>query len=65
MAANMYKEFKSLLKKLNLLEIRFHDLLHTATTLMLQQGIHPEVIQERLEHSDMSLTLNIHSHVLP
>jgi integrase len=46
-------------------DIRFHDLRHTAATLMLQQGIHPKVVQERLGHSDISMTLNTYSHVLP
>jgi integrase len=32
---------------------------------MLQQGIHPKVVQERLGHSDISMTLNTYSHVLP
>jgi len=46
-------------------DIRFHDLRHTAATLMLQQGVHPKVVQERLGHSDISMTLNTYSHVLP
>jgi integrase len=32
---------------------------------MLQQGVHPKVVQERLGHSQISLTLNTYSHVLP
>ena len=32
---------------------------------MLQQGINPKIVQERLGHSDISLTLNTYSHVLP
>ena len=32
---------------------------------MLQENIHPKVVQERLGHSDISLTLNTYSHVLP
>ena len=62
---NLYREFKEMLKKAGLPDIRFHDLRHTAATLMLQQGVHPKVVQERLGHSDISLTLNIYSHVLP
>ena len=63
--ANLLKIFKELLVEAGLPEIRFHDLRHTAATLMLQQGIHPKVVQERLGHSDISLTLNTYSHVLP
>jgi len=32
---------------------------------MLQQGTHPKVVQERLGHSDISMTLNTYSHVMP
>lgn len=32
---------------------------------MLQEGTHPKVVQERLGHSDISMTLNTYSHVLP
>jgi integrase len=46
-------------------DIRFHDLRHTAASLMLQQGTHPKIVQERLGHSDISLTLNTYSHVIP
>jgi integrase len=46
-------------------DIRFHDLRHTTATLMIQQNIHPKVVQERLGHSDISLTLNTFSHLLP
>jgi len=63
--SNLYHEFKRLMKESGLPDIRFHDLRHTAATLMLQQGTHPKVIQERLGHSDISLTLNTYSHVLP
>jgi hypothetical protein len=52
-------------KKTGLPDIRFHDLRHTAATLMLQQGVHPKVVQERLGHSNIALTLNTYSHVLP
>ncbi len=62
---NLYKHFKILLKQAALPNIRFHDLRHTAATLMLQQGIHPKVVQERLGHADISLTLSTYSHVLP
>jgi integrase len=62
---NLYRDYKELLKEAGLPDIRFHDLRHTAATLMLQQGVHPKVVQERLGHADISLTLNTYSHVLP
>lgn len=59
------KVYKKCLDKAGLPDLRFHDLRHSAATLMLQEGIHPKVVQERLGHSDISLTLNTYSHVLP
>jgi len=63
--SNFIRNFKSLLHANNMPIIRFHDLRHTAATLMLQQGIHPKVVQERLGHSQVSMTLDTYSHVLP
>jgi integrase len=62
---NLLRHFKITLKKAGLPEIRFHDLRHTAASLMLQQGTHPKVVQERLGHSQISVTLDTYSHVLP
>jgi integrase len=54
-----------LLKLAELPTIRFHDLRHTSATLLLGEGIHPKIVQERLGHSTVTLTLNTYSHVLP
>jgi integrase len=45
--------------------MRFHDLRHTAATLLLMQGIHPKVVSEMLGHSTISMTLDTYSHILP
>lgn len=45
--------------------IRFHDARHTHASLMLRQGIHPKIVQERLGHSSISITLDTYSHVAP
>lgn len=45
--------------------IRFHDLRHTAATILLGEGVHPKIVQERLGHSQISITLDTYSHVLP
>lgn len=65
MHRNVFREFKRLLRKAGLPEIRFHDLRHTNATLVLGQGAHPKVVQERLGHSQVGITLNTYSHVLP
>ena len=57
--------FKVLLKKAGLPNIRFHDLRHSAATLLLQMGIQPKVVQELLGHSKISITMDIYSHVFP
>jgi integrase len=57
--------FKPLLRRAGLPDIRFHDLRHTSATLLLLQGVHPKVVQERLGHAQISLTLDTYSHVLP
>jgi integrase len=62
---NMHREFKAMLAGAKLPAIRFHDLRHTAATLLLAQGVDPRTIMETLGHSQISLTLNTYSHVLP
>jgi len=45
--------------------IRLHDARHTHASLMLKQGIHPKVVQERLGHASIQMTLDTYSHVAP
>jgi integrase len=45
--------------------VRFHDLRHTHATLLLARGVHPRVVQERLGHANIAITLGVYSHVLP
>jgi integrase len=59
------REFLPLLKRAGLPLIRFHDLRHTAATLMLLKGIHAKVVSEMLGHATVSITLDLYSHVLP
>ena len=54
-----------ILEKAGLPRIRFHDLRHTAATLLLRQGVNPKVVSEMLGHAQVSITLDIYSHVLP
>jgi integrase len=43
--------------------IRFHDLRHSAATLMLSRGVHPKMASEMLGHSTIAITLDLYSHV--
>jgi len=57
--------FKKILKRAELPNIRFHDLRHSAATLLLGMGVHTKIVQELLGHSTMAMTADIYSHVLP
>ncbi|WP_231562209.1 tyrosine recombinase XerC [Veillonella montpellierensis] len=57
--------FIPILKQLNLDYITFHDLRHTHATLLLAQKINPKIVQERLGHSTITLTLDTYSHLIP
>jgi integrase len=54
-----------LARKTGLKDIRLHDARHTHASLMLKQGIHPKIVQERLGHSSIQITLDTYSHVAP
>lgn len=45
-------------------KIRFHDLRHTASTLLINQGEHPKNISARLGHKDIQITMNLYGHAL-
>lgn len=62
---SVIRGFRELLATAKLPAVRFHDLRHTAATLLLAQGVDPRTIMETLGHSQISLTLNTYSHVLP
>ena len=54
-----------LAKRADLEGIRLHDARHTHASLMLKQGVHPKIVQERLGHSTIAITLDTYSHVTP
>ncbi len=57
--------FSDTLKRAGLPHVRFHDLRHTAATLVLAQGTHPKVVSEMLGHGTIALTLDTYSHLVP
>ena len=57
--------FQRVLKSAGLPRIRFHDLRHTAATLLLGRGVHPKIVSEMLGHSTIAITLDLYSHVTP
>ena len=44
---------------------KFHDLRHTHATMLLKRGINPKIVQERLGHASIRITMDIYSHVMP
>jgi integrase len=44
---------------------RFHDLRHTAASLLFSQGTHPKLVQEALGHSTIAVTMDVYSHMSP
>lgn len=61
----LYRNFKKLLKFGNLPDIRFHDLRHTAASLMLNSGVPVLIVSKRLGHAKPSITLDIYGHLIP
>jgi integrase len=56
--------FQLFMAKRKLPRVRLHDLRHTHATAMLKNKVHPKVVQERLGHSTIAITMDIYSHVL-
>jgi len=63
--SNFEHSFRRLMDRLGFKGVRFHDLRHTHATLLLEAGVHPKVVQERLGHSQIAVTMDTYSHVLP
>jgi integrase len=62
---NLLVRFKKLLQEIGLPRMRFHDLRHSAATILMSMGVPAKVVQEILGHSSISMTLDVYSHVLP
>jgi integrase len=58
------RHFKPILKAAKLPDMRIYDLRHSAATILLALGENPKVVQERLGHRDVKLTLDTYSHVV-
>jgi len=52
-------------RRLGLPWIGLHGLRHSYATLLLEAGVHPKIVQERLGHSSITVTMDIYSHVIP
>jgi integrase len=64
-ASTLRKVFRRFLVSIGLPHMRFHDLRHSAATILLAMKVHPKVVQEILGHSQIAMTLDVYSHALP
>src|SRR5215213_9596037 len=57
--------FKNAVEAADLPAIRFHDMRHTAATILLSRGVHVKLVSELLGHATIVLTLDTYSHLIP
>jgi integrase len=55
------RDFQGLLARSGLPRLRFHDLRHSAASLLLAQGVPPRVVMEILGHSQIGVTMNLYT----
>jgi integrase len=58
-------KFKQAVKSAGLPDMPLYSLRHTTATVLMMTGENPKVVQERMGHANVSITLGIYSHVLP
>jgi integrase len=61
---NLLRDWYRLIAGSGLPNIRFHDLRHSAATLLFAQGVHPRTVMEILGHKDLNTTMRIYGHVV-
>jgi integrase len=60
-----HREFPQALRRAGLRRVRFHDLRHTYTSLLIAHGAHPKYIQAQLGHASIQTTLDRYGHLMP
>ena len=64
-ADRISRDFARIVRKASLPHLTFHGLRHAHATMLLEARIHPKVVSEHLGHSNIAITMDIYSHVLP
>ena len=62
---NLSRLFDALIATSGVRRIRFHDLRHTCASLLLAQGVPPRVVMDVLGHTQLSITMDLYSRVMP
>jgi integrase len=62
---NLSGTFVRFIKASGLPRVRLHDLRHSHATHLLAANVHPKIVQERLGHANIGITMDIYSHVMP
>lgn len=62
---NVSRDWERLRAQAGLPQMRLHDLRHATATILTALGIHPRVIMEMMRHSQIAVTMNVYSHVMP
>ena len=61
----MTRTFAKMVRRAGLPHLRLYNLHHSHATLPLKAGVHPKVVSERLGHTNIGITMDIYSHVMP
>jgi len=61
--SNVSRLFHRLVREAGVPRIRFHDLRHTAASLLIRQGVPAKVVSDRLGHADVAFTLSVYTHL--
>ena len=59
------RSWSDLAKRCGIAASRLHDGRHTHASVLLKQGVHPKIVQERLGHSTIAITMDTYSHISP
>ena len=62
---SLTQKWERFTKRSGIRHIKLHGIRHTHATALMAAGVNPKVVQQRLGHSDVSITLNTYTHVLP
>lgn len=64
-ARTLQKRMKKFMEKTEVKIIRVHDFRHIHVAYLINQGVQPLIIKERLGHRDIKITLNTYGHLYP